>query len=1056
MLKLPSLVMVLLSVLPVADAEEAATREVRFNRDVLPILSENCFACHGYDQRARAADLRLDTRDGATARRRGIAAVVPGRPEQSELIQRITATDPDVVMPPSDLDKRLTEHQRETLRLWIEQGARYERHWALAPLVKPTPPEASAFTNPIDAFVAATLRERGMQLSPSASPARLLRRVTLDLTGLPPTLEELSAFESDLNTPGADPDVCYERVVDRLLASPHFGEHLAAGWLDIARYADTNGYFGDKPRQMWLWRDWVIDALNSNMPFDQWTIEQLAGDLLPGPTVSQRIATGFNRNHMANNETGIIDEEFRVEYVVDRVHTTMTAWLGLSAGCAQCHDHKYDPISQRDFYGLYAFFNNVPETGLITADNPPPLMEVPTTEQSAQLELLVAEARAAVAAFAPLKKQIIEHVAAADFTPPAISVLSGENATLIHHDAFDGGLHAASRAVGTTLEYAQGLLGQAPVFDGTQHVEHDLNGFDADLPWTIAFWCRPGGPLGCPLSKINPAGDRRGIEVLLTKGAMQIHLVHRWGADGIEVATMRPISRDQWHHVAISYDGSRTAQGVRVHVDGRPATLSVTRDSLTGTIANSEPLRIGRRDSGLGYYGRIDELRILQQTTDDQTVLNWYWNERIRGILAAPPEQRQAADAETLLDFYLSDAGQAQFTPSADSSLELTAAREARRRVKFAQQAEQRLRAAIPTVLVMEELEQPRTTHVLERGLYDQPGEAVTPGVPDVIAPWPDGAPLNRLGLARWLVSRENPLTPRVAANRLWQHCFGAGLVRTVDDFGTQGEQPTHPELLDWLAASFRDDGWDVKRLLRRIVTSCTYRQDSRFLVSGGEIVDPENRLLGRGPSSRLSAEMLRDQALAVSGLLVPRIGGPSVKPYQPPGLWEEVSYNAEESYVPDEGEGLWRRSLYTYIKRQAPPPWLLTFDGPTREKCTLHRPDTNTPLQALVLLNDDTYVEAARVLAARILNAAEAPETRLRLLWRTILIRDAEPDELVLLSGLLERQRKRFQSDSGAAHRLLSVGIAPVEPELPPEELAAWSIVAQTILNLDEAITKR
>lgn len=1061
-MKRPSILILLLAALAVdalALRESCADAQaVQFNRDIRPILSDKCFACHGQDGNKRQADLRLDDRSDAVADRGGYAAIVPGDAEASAVMTRVLTDDPDERMPPAATNKRLTEKEVELLRAWIVQGAAYQKHWALEPLRKPPVPaaEGTSLRNPIDAFVAQSLREHGMRPAPEASWETLHRRVSLDLTGLPPTPAEQEAFRADLARPGANGDECYERVVDRLLASPHFGEHLAADWLDAARFADTNGYFSDKPRQMWLWRDWVIDAFNANQPFDRFTIEQLAGDLLPKATVAQRIATGFNRNHMANNETGIIDEEFRTEYVVDRVNTTMSTWLGLTAGCAQCHDHKFDPISQREFYQLFAFFNNVPETGLIHTDNPPPLIYAPSAQQERRLGELEAESCAAAEAFERLREPLAAAIAKWEMSVPPVqqsddlsAIFLAENTTdraskiaTALHENFDGRLGAGARSLGTTLNYERGMLGDAAKFDATQHVETAAEGFDPDAPWTIGFWFNPDGSLSCPLSLIEPTADRRGLEMIWGKGILTVHLVNCWGVSAIEVATIEPVSPKGWHHIAVSYDGSRFSSGLRVFLDGSPAKVEGRRDTLSGTIANAEPLRIGRRDSGLGCYGLIDELRIVPDILNEATVSAWYWGERIRGILAVPVADRREADAETLLDYFV----ERYASPEALA---------ARQRAKSAKRAEHELRSSIPSVLVMQEQDQPRKTHVLQRGQYDQRGEVVQPGVPAAIAPWPESAPLNRLGFAQWLVSAENPLTPRVAANRLWRQCFGEGLVRTVDDFGSQGEPPTHPELLDWLAATFREDGCDVKRLLKRIVTSRTYRQASHFAPSEADIADPQNRLLARGPSHRLSAEMLRDQALALSGLLANRIGGPSVKPYQPPGLWEGVSYNAEESYVSDAGEGLWRRSVYTYIKRQSPPPMLLTFDGPTREKCVLRRERTNTPLQALYLLNEETFVEAAQALAARALTAPGDDSSRLERLCRTVLLRDAGQDELELLRSLLDGQRRRFASDPNAAGRLVSVGASDFGRSLDACELAAWTMVAHTVLNLDETLTK-
>jgi hypothetical protein len=1010
-----------------------ANGQLSFNRDVRPILSEHCWQCHGFDEGARKAGLRLDVRDQAlAAAASGNVAVVPGHPEKSELVRRITADDADLRMPPADFPKPLTAGQVETLRKWIAEGAEYQRHWSFEPLQLPAIPQQSSEADPIDAFVAERLHQQGLTFAPAASRETLLRRVSFDLTGLPPTLEDLDRQ-----------DESYEDFVDRLLESPHFGERMAVDWLDAARYADTNGYFSDKPRQIWLWRDWVIDAFNRNQPFDEFTIEQLAGDLLPNATTSQRIATGFNRNHVANNETGIIDEEFRTEYVVDRVDTTMTTWLGLTVACAQCHDHKYDPISQREFYQLFSFFNNVPETGLITNDDPPPVMTVSTPEMDRQLADLSAAAAAAMTAFDQRREDLNSRLSAWEATALTSLPVVPTDGTLFH-EAFEvAPLKSPSTVAGTGLKFRSGIRAQAATFDATQHVEVSLPEFSTDAPWTIGLWVLPDGSLSCPVSKIEPEGDRRGVELLWQKGRVFVNLVERWGLSALEVATQQPVRSGQWHHVVVTCDGSRSAAGLRVYIDGHPAPVDVRRDSLTGTTNNAEPLRIGRRDSGLGYYGTIDEVRILQRSLSEQTVSDWFDADRIRGIIETRSSVRSGSDTEVLQDYFIDQHGD----PSLQTAREL---------VQTTQQAEREFRASIPTTLVMEELPEPRKTHVLLRGQYDQPGDLVQPGVPAVIGKWPEAAARNRLGLARWIVSREHPLTARVAVNRLWAQCFGDGLVRTMNDFGTQGEPPTHPELLDWLAVTFRDSGWDVKALLKRIVTSRTYRQDSAFTVDSQGVVDPQNRWLGRGAAYRMSAEMIRDQALAVSGLLQTKVGGPSAKPYQPPGLWEEVSYNAEDTYVPDQGEGRWRRSLYTYLKRQAPPPAFLAFDGVTREKCAVRRTRTNTPLQSLVLLNDRTYLEAAQALAAVVLSESPADATRLMQLFRRVLLRPPPDAEAQQLMTLLHRQRQRFSAAPDAAKDLMAEAGVVSDGKHPTEELAAWTVVAHTILNLDETVTRR
>lgn len=1017
---------------------------VDFNREVRPILSEYCFHCHGFDAQSRKAGLRLDVREGAiSVAKSGDIAITPHAPDKSTVLQRLTATDEDELMPPPDTGKKLTPKQIATIRQWIAEGAPYAKHWAFVPpRAEPLPKVklSSWPRNEIDHFVLARLEAERLAPSPEAEKTTLLRRVSLDLTGLPPTLQELEEFLKD-TSPQA-----YERVVDRLLRSPHYGERMAVDWLDAARYADTNGYFGDKTRQMWLWRDWVIQAWNRDLPYDQFTVEQLAGDLLPDATIDQRVATGFNRNHMANNESGSIDEEFRVEYVVDRLDTTATTWMGLTFGCAQCHDHKFDPISQKEFYQTFAFFNNVPEAGLIKEDNPAPRIEVPSPEQQNEQMRLAERRQTAERAFAGIsaivqsRQEKWEADAGATLPMPATSGLAAHYSFEEHLTTLSG--HTAA-AIGTTLQYEPGLSGRAANFDATQHVEvAGLDLFHTDRPWSISLWLQPDTSLGGVFAQIEPRGDRRGVEMIWQKGRLQVNLVHRWGVSAIEVMTDTPVSSKRWHHVVLSYEGTSKASGLRLYVDGALAPVTVHRDLLQGSISTKEPLQLGRRDEGLGFYGMIDEVRLYRRALPAKEVANIFWGERLRGIFQVVRAKRNAADRALLQDYYV------EHHETADVQRLLGEVRESR-------QAEQDLRSTIPTALVMQEMEKPRRATVLLRGVYDQPGEEVHPDVPASIAPWPENAPRNRLGFAKWLTSPAHPLTARVAVNRLWQQCFGEGLVRTVNDFGSQGEPPTHPELLDWMARRFVEGNWSTKAMLRLIVTSAAYRQSS----AASEVLlqrDPENRLLARGARFRLPAEMLRDQALSVSGLLVPKVGGPSVKPYQPPGLWEAVSYNSEETYVPDSGDGLWRRSLYTFLKRQAPPPALLTFDGPTREKCTVRRARTNTPLQALVLLNDTTYIEAARALAALALDRPGDDATRMDFIFRRTVCRSPDNAEAGMLHALLLRQRQHFKQHPENASRLIQTGTTAAGRDMDPLELSAWTIVAQTVLNMDETITRR
>jgi hypothetical protein len=1029
-----------------AGAARAAKDEVDFQRDIRPILSDICFNCHGPDVKARKAKLRLDTLEGALKDLGGYAAVVPGRPEKSELVKRLTSLDPDEKMPPPDFPRQLSPRQIELFRKWIAQGAKWSEHWAFSPVVKPPIPPirrpVAEIRNSIDNFVLAGLDAAKLKPSAPADKATLIRRVSFDLTGLPPTPAEVDAFLADKSSNA------WDKVVARLLDSPRFGERMAMDWLDAARYADSNGYFRDNARQAWPWRDWVINAFNHNMSFDRFTIEQLAGDLLPGATMEQKIATGFNRNHMVTGETGIIDEEYRVEYVADRLETTSTVWLGLTVGCARCHDHKYDPITQREYYQLFAFFNNGPEKGLVSADDPPPTLDVATPGQRAELEQRRVTRSAMEERFELLTRPIRASMAAWEKT--AVSELQPPRTGLAAHVDFEPGLtnitDAPCRATekGGNFTYEPGLVGHAAVFDAMQHVELPADlALDADQPWSIGIWLKPTGSLNCVLSKIEPTGTRRGFELLWQKGQLQINLVNHWVASAIEVTTKEAMRRSDWHQVIVSYDGSGKAAGLRVFVDGAEAPLNIVRDTLAGPSGNMEPLRIGRRDNGLGFYGHLDELRVFRRAIGSAEAETWYWSDRLRGLLAVAADKRDAKQKALLLDYYVGH--------HAD-----TATRDAHRSLATAREAEDSFRAQLPKTLVMQELQQPRATHLLMRGAYDQPGEAVPAGVPASLPPLPADAPRDRLGLARWIASPANPLTARVEVNRLWQYCFGEGLVRTMNDFGSQGELPAHPALLDWLAAQFMEGGWNVKEMLRLIVTSATYRQSS---VAGAALLrrDPDNRLLARGPRFRLSAEMIRDQALAASGLIVERIGGPGVKPWQPPGLWEAVSYDGELTYQPDRGDGLWRRSLYTFWKRQAPPPSMLTFDGPTRETCVVRRPRTNTPMQALALLNDDTWVEAARALAALVITqGGKNPDDRLRDAFRRVTSRAPDSGELTVLRRLLEQQRSRFTADPGAARKLTRVGTATRGHELDASELAAWTAVAQALLNLDEVITRR
>ncbi|HUG94312.1 MAG TPA: DUF1553 domain-containing protein, partial [Planctomycetaceae bacterium] len=919
--------------------------------------------------------------------------------------------------------------------------------------------------------------------------ATLLRRLMLDLTGLPPAPEDVDEFLAD------DAPHAWEKVVDRLLASPRYGERMAITWLDLARYADTSGYQSDGPRDMWRWRDWVIAAFNADLPYDRFTAEQIAGDLLPGATLEQQIATGFNRNHRGNAEGGIVPEEYEVEYVVDRVDTTATVFLGLTLGCARCHDHKFDPFTQREFYGLFAYFNNIPEHGrALKEGNSPPYIKAPTIEQQQRLDALRQQVAAAERAFTALEGELEagreawersvrgdearQQALPADWAPDegllvrlefegvtgdtAATGQTGSSVSLAATNAKQPAGHEAQstkheahvRYPDGPPEFSPGVFGRAARFDGRSHADAgDVARLGYLDKLTIAAWVRPERvERGTIVSRMTDRPEGDGYAVTLVNGRVQVHLVKRWLDDSIRVEAARPVEPGRWQHVAVTYDGSRLASGLHVYIDGEDVPLTVHLDYINQSFANDEPLRIG---AGGGpdarFDGLIDDVRIYADALPAQTVWVLATPDGLGDVVQLEPGQRSPRQAARLRAFYLAEQAPDHI-------------RAAHRQLAALRRELQSFDEQIPTVMVMQERETPRPAFVLERGQYDQPGAQVPRGVPASLPPLPTGAPDNRLGFARWLVDPSNPLTARVAVNRAWHMHFGAGLVKTMEDFGAQGEPPSHPELLDWLACEFRGSdsqlstlnpqlNWSLKRLHRLIVTSAAYRQSSRATP---ELVqrDPENRLLARGPRFRLSAEVLRDQALAASGLLVERLGGPSVKPYQPAGLWQEIA--SETNYEQDHGEALYRRGLYTFWKRTVAPPTMATFDAPSREACTVNRPRTNTPLQALALLNDVTFVEAARVLAERVLReAGPTARERLSLAFRLCTGRPPRQDELRILLEGLEHHRAGFRSDPEAAEKLLSVGEAARDPQLDPAELAAYATLAGLLLNLDEVVTR-
>jgi hypothetical protein len=1033
----------------------AVPPKVDFNHDIRPIFAENCFACHGPDEAKRKARLRLDLHDIAVQpAKSGAIAIVPGSADKSELIKRTTSQDDDERMPPIKTGKRLTPEQLVLLRRWIDQGAEYKTHRFFLPPQRPELPAVNDKKwprNPIDYFILARLEQDGLKPAPEANRRASIRRVKLDLLGLPPTPAEVDEFLSDRS---AD---AYERLVDRFLASPHFGERMAVDWLDAARFADTHGYHIDSGRDMTHWRDWVINAYNRNQPFDQFTVEQIAGDLLPNATREQKLASGFNRNHMINFEGGAIPEEYHAAYLMDRVNTTTRVWLGLTVACAQCHDHKYDPITQKDYYRFYAFYNNVPENSLDgDKGNAIPLLLLPGPENESKLAKLKVEVGTADDTVKKLEAEL----------PAAQAALETEWLTNAGKHSGPDGLVAqfsfdktTSRvnAAGATTEtsfhgtndpvWTAGKLGQALEFDGnTNWVE---GGSDFNPDHTDAFswggWVKLQGERGAVLSKMEGEPSFRGFDFLYADGKLLVELIHQRKDNALRVRTKKEVPQDAWLHAFATYDGSGKVAGVRIYANGKQQALEILEDNLTASITNDVPLYLGARFNTDFLKGTLDDVRLYARALGVDEVSDLV-AEPVRQIVALPAAERSEEQKAELTNYVHQYRSPALLT--------------AERELASQRKAEEEFEKTLPTTMVMQEMDKPRDTFLLQRGQYDKPGEKVTPGIPEVFGALPEGSPTNRLGLAKWLVAPTNPLTARVMVNRFWQMYFGTGIVKTSEDFGTQGEWPSHAELLDWLAIQFVRSGWDVKAMQKLIVTSATYRQSSATTPEWAA-KDPENRLLAHGPRQRLQAEFIRDQALAISGLLNDSIGGASVSPYQPAGLWEELASREDgkkwtaQTYTQSHGSDLYRRTMYTFWKRTSPPPTLSTFDAPDRETCTVRRLRTNTPLQALILMNDPTYVEASRKLAERLLTEAHSDKKRIELAFQLALARPPAKRELAVLLRIAQEQITVYRSDHDSAAQLLGVGEAARNHGLDSAELAAWTIVANVILNLDETITK-
>lgn len=998
-------------------------QRVDFNRDVRPILSDHCFACHGFDEAKRKGGLRLDVKEEAMrGGKSGKPAIQPNRAADSELVRRIVTADADDHMPPAEFGKPLTAAQVAVLRQWVEEGAEFKGHWAFQTPQRPMPPKVRTSDwprNAIDQFVLSRLEEKGLQPQPRAEKSTLIRRATLDLTGLPPTPEEVDRFLAD-ESPEA-----YEKVVDRLLGSARYGERMALEWMDAARFADTHGYHIDSARDMTAWRDGVIDSFNRNQPFDQFTVEQLAGDLLPNATRAQKIASGFNRNHMINYEGGAIPEEYQTAYVLDRINTTATVWLGLTMACAQCHDHKYDPLTMRDYYRFYAFFNAVPENGLDGRNgNAAPMVAIPTEEQEARLAELERAAK----------------------------------------------------------EADQRLKDPLPEVDAQQvEWERNLNSPETTSPWKPLDWVEYKSAGGATLelqpdrsllaSGENPPKEtytfrvRSGLSEVtgfrleaMADDRLPAKGPGRFSNGNAVLTDVRVEAGGPVKIRAATADFSQAEHPIKNAIDDRKETgwaiMPQVGRGHEAIFEFEKPLQLA---SGGGKFVVILEFqstfaqhtlgRVRLSATGLREPSRWQpVPEAIRTIAGLPNDVRTEAQRTTLRDHFRKEVSSTY--------------RALRESSEVARRNRDQFQKSIRSSMVMGEQPEPRPTFMLVRGDYDKKGEKVTAGTPAALPTLREGLPANRLGLARWLVSPEQPLTARVTVNRFWQQYFGLGLVKSAENFGSQGDWPTHPELLDWLAVEFMESGWDVKALQKRIVMSATYQQSSagpRELIES----DPENHLLARGPRFRLHAEFVRDLALSVSGLLNPMVGGESVFPYQPAGLWEELMSRQDgdnftaQKYSQDRGQKLYRRSMYTFVKRTSAHPNMTTFDAPDRQVCTVRRPRTNTPLQALVLLNDPTYVEAARKLAERVVLADVDERRRVAHAFRLATGRLPREAETQVLLKLYREQLAAFRANPSGAEGLLRVGESPVTNGLDPVELAAWAVVASTILNLDETITK-
>lgn len=1052
-----------------ADRTQAIPENIDFNFHVKPILSDRCYKCHGPDENARKANLRLDIQEGAFAlvdTTENRYAIVPGDLRKSHLYDRVSSSNPDYMMPPPDSKLSLTPREVEILKRWIEQGAEWKQHWAFIPPESPEVPEVNLDSwpeNPIDHFILSRLESEKLEPSVEATKEKLIRRLSFDLRGIPPTIPEIDRFLAD------DSADAYEKVVDQFMSDTSYGERLALEWLDVARYADSHGYQDDLERTMWPWRDWVISAFNRNQPYDEFVTWQLAGDLLPDAGYEQILATGFNRNHKITQEAGVVEEEYRVEYVLDRVNTFSTSFLGLTIACAQCHDHKFDPVSQKEFYSLFSFFNNVPEQGRVDygmkiAEPSIPISDSLKDKYTQYIKEIVKDQESQLVDYQRRHwSEWIDQQKVGRGAPASSNLPAGLKAYYPFDYLEDGftpeetGL-AAGGKIENGVVSRQGRYSGGLDFSGENYLEFQpVNGFSFKGPFSISFWFYSveNGARGTILSPKNPRpGHRSAMELTASDDGIRFSLNQHTDpdqkAEGIYVKTSHVLPGNKWAHFTITYDGSNSATGVGIFMNGQPLELDILRDNLKSNQAGANAFVVGRqvlkegfRSNPQGLFrARMDELMLFNRVLSDSEAAS------VAGY--DPIQQLEDQDEKNKLQLKRLFYHQLHHQDPAYQRLTRWLSE-----YKYREMKTEHL--VLKPTMVMQEMDTLRPAFILDRGSYNAPTQRVYPGTPEHILSFAEDLPQNRLGLAKWLFDRKNPLTARVAVNRYWQMIFGRGIVSTPEDFGSQGDLPTHPKLLDWLAVEFAASGWDLKRLLKLMVMSSTYKQS---VMVGPELLktDPDNTLLARGPQSRLPAELIRDHALAISGLLSDQVGGPSVMPYQPKGLWLQIASGNQElkEYIQGHGAELYRKSMYTFWKRSLPPPSMLIFDAATREQCSVERQSTSTPMQALVLLNDPQFVETSRLIAQRmIIEGGSSAKERIRFAFRLATSRQPTVEELSLLSALLEDQYQVFETTPERARSLLLVGEQSNESSLDLVELAAYTVVANSIMNLAESIFK-